>query len=100
MKALFVAGLAVGALIAPAMAADLPVKAPPPPLFSWTGLYIGGNAGWGTIRDEALPYCINSGGAAMGVGCPNVFGGRVRGDGFMAGGQAGYDWQIGRWVSV
>jgi hypothetical protein len=38
MKALFVAGLAVGALIAPAMAADFPVKAPPPPLFSWTGL--------------------------------------------------------------
>jgi outer membrane immunogenic protein len=80
MKTLLVAGLAFGALIAPAMAADLPVKAPPPPLFSSTGFYIGGNVGWG----EALPYCTNPGGAVMGVGCPDVFGGRVLGDGFVS----------------
>ena len=32
-------------------AADLPVKAPPvpvpPPVYDWTGLYVGGNFGWG-----------------------------------------------------
>jgi outer membrane immunogenic protein len=98
MKKLLVVGLAFGALIAPAMAADMPLKAPPPPLFSWTGFYIGANAGWGTVRDEALPYCINPAGVVMGNGCTNVFGGRVRGNGFIGGGQAGYNWQIGHWV--
>jgi hypothetical protein len=98
MKKLLLAGLAIGALIAPAMAADMPVKAPPPPLFSWTGFYIGANAGFATLRDEALPYCINPLGVVMGVACSDVFGGRVRGDGFLGGGQAGYNWQIGHWV--
>jgi outer membrane immunogenic protein len=98
MKTLVVAGLAFGALIAPATAADMPVKAPPPPLFSWSGFYIGGNVGWGTVRDESLPYCTSPAGVLMGLGCTDVFGGRVRGDGFIGGGQAGYNWQIGHWV--
>jgi outer membrane immunogenic protein len=43
--------VAMGALIAgPAMAADMPVKAPPAPVapaYSWTGFYIGGEVGGG-----------------------------------------------------
>jgi outer membrane immunogenic protein len=45
---------AIVAISIPASAADLPVKAPayvaPPPPFSWTGIYIGGDIGygWGT----------------------------------------------------
>jgi outer membrane immunogenic protein len=33
----------------PGLAADLPMKAPPmpQPVFTWTGLYVGGNVGWG-----------------------------------------------------
>jgi outer membrane immunogenic protein len=52
MKNLWVATVAFAALIAgPAMAADQRVKAPvykapPPPVFSWTGCYFGGNGGW------------------------------------------------------
>ncbi len=50
MKKLIVAGIALGVLAAPAVAADMHVKAPilkaPPPVFSWTGCYLGGNAGW------------------------------------------------------
>ena len=38
MKRLLLAGLAFSALITPAMAADMPIKAPPPPP-TWTGLY-------------------------------------------------------------
>jgi outer membrane immunogenic protein len=98
MKKLLVAGFAFGALIAPAGAADMPLKAPPPPVYSWTGFYIGANAGWGTVRDQALPFCVNQVGVAMGPGCAKIFGGRVRGDGFIGGGQAGYNWQIGHWV--
>ena len=65
MKNLVVAGLAMGALVAPAVAADMPVKAPPSALFSWTGFYIGANAGWGTLRDEDAPYCIDPAGVVM-----------------------------------
>ena len=45
MKRLLLAGLAFSALIMPAMAADMPIKAPPPPP-TWTGLYWGVNVGW------------------------------------------------------
>ena len=45
MKRLLLAGLAFSALIMPAMAADMPLKAPPPPP-TWTGLYWGVNVGW------------------------------------------------------
>src|SRR5206468_11445253 len=51
MKKLFLVSAALGALIAaPAMAADLRVKAPvyPPPVaYSWTGCYVGAHTGWG-----------------------------------------------------
>jgi hypothetical protein len=45
MKRLLLAGLAFSALIMPAMAADMPLKALPPPP-TWTGLYWGVNVGW------------------------------------------------------
>jgi outer membrane immunogenic protein len=45
----------VAALLAgPAFAADMPLKAPPPPAgFSWDGCYIGGNVGWAGDRPTA-----------------------------------------------
>lgn len=46
LKALFLSSVAVVALSAGANAADMAVKAiPPGPVWSWTGLYIGANAG-------------------------------------------------------
>jgi outer membrane immunogenic protein len=45
MKSLLLAGLTFSALIMPAMAADMPLKAPPPPPI-WTGFYWGVNVGW------------------------------------------------------
>jgi len=75
-----------------AMAADLPVKAPvapPPPVLSWTGCYIGANAGggWGAkdYFDPQAPIPEN-----------NLSGHRISGG--VAGGQAGCDYQFGRWV--
>ena len=54
--------LLIGSLVAlataggsAAMAADMPLKAPPPPVFSWTGCYVGieGGYAWGRSRDSA-----------------------------------------------
>src|SRR5262249_28215090 len=57
MKKLLLAGTAVGglALVETALAADLPVKAPPPmvaPAFTWTGWYLGGHVGGAAGQKE------------------------------------------------
>jgi outer membrane immunogenic protein len=55
MNKLTLTGVAMAALIsAPAIAADMPVKykAPPPPVYTWTGCYAGVAGGWlGNHRD-------------------------------------------------
>jgi outer membrane immunogenic protein len=58
MKKILLASAATIAFCASAMAADMPVKAPvykaPPPVFTWTGCYIGGNTGvgWKNVKAE------------------------------------------------
>jgi outer membrane immunogenic protein len=64
MKKLLLAGITGIALVAsaPADAADLrkpTYKAPPPvvapvPIFTWTGLYIGGNVGYGWSHTSTI----------------------------------------------
>ena len=56
MKRIALGILSVFALVGAASAADMPLKAPlvaPPPAFSWTGCYIGGNGG-GIKNDSTL----------------------------------------------
>ena len=55
------AAVSVATIAAPAMAADLPARSAPPvyippplPVFSWTGLYIGGQAGYAFGEDHAV----------------------------------------------
>jgi outer membrane immunogenic protein len=96
LKNASIAVAALGALFAgSAMAADMPVKAPvkaPPPVFDWTGFYIGGNVGYGWGHDDTD---INPGPT------PAVFVNLLpqnlatRPQGGFAGGQAGYNWQTG-----
>jgi outer membrane immunogenic protein len=88
--------LATGLLCGQALAADLPMPAPPPrapaayipvaPLFSWTGIYIGGNLGaaWnrGTVADPL--------GNSFTLPTSNAV--------FMGGGQVGGNWQMGALV--
>jgi outer membrane immunogenic protein len=84
------AGLLALGMAAPATAADMAVKAPPPAplpvIYNWTGFYIGGNGGWGQNRD-----CRRNVTNAVDLGCYDANGG-------VAGGQIGYRWQASSWV--
>ena len=92
---------ALAALTASAIAADLPSRrAPPPivavPVFTWTGFYIGGNAGYAfsTQRPAATNgiSAVTVGNVAAGFRPPFV---ALDQDGFTGGGQIGYNYQIG-----
>ena len=91
------------ALTAAASAADLPRRVPPPvftpvPVFTWTGFYVGVNAGYGfdansrNTTNYALPggSLINSPGTAGVVSVSN----RNNNDGFSGGAQIGYNYQF------
>src|SRR6187401_1328111 len=89
--AVSLAAITVGA--APASAADMAVKAPPPAplpvIYDWSGFYIGGNGGWGQSRN-----CwdfLDAAGVAFASGCRERSGGLI-------GGQIGYRWQASQWV--
>lgn len=93
MKNLFLASVALGALIGGgvANAADLPrYKAPPPmvaPYYNWTGIYFGGFVGtaWGHAdRTYVAP--------------PTTGNVNVRGAGVVAGLTVGANYQVGYWV--
>jgi outer membrane immunogenic protein len=90
-----------------AMAADMAVKAPPQPAavtYNWTGFYIGGNVGgaWNDSRDDVYPTGCFLTGVACGGGVANnplrSDSVRLSGSGFTGGGQAGYNWQAGKWL--
>jgi outer membrane immunogenic protein len=84
-----------------ASAADMPVKASPPQEIGpqdWTGLRIGVNLGFGSLRDSGSPYCYNPAGALNGIGCVVPFAATTSGTGILGGGQVGYNWQSGRLV--
>jgi outer membrane immunogenic protein len=82
-----------------AFAADLPSRAPPPvylpppPIFTWTGFYIGGQIGgaWGTGGSSFQAFD-----AVTGVSVENSFGGGNPG-GVIGGGHVGFDYQIPTW---
>jgi outer membrane immunogenic protein len=90
-----VLGLAGAALLfaGPALAADVgtPFKAPAyAPAFSWTGWYIGANAGFGS--GQSTDPIITTNFATNGF--PSL-----SPRGFVGGGQIGYDWQVNsNWV--
>lgn len=95
---LFMAGAQV------AYSADLPTKAPRAPLaapvWSWTGFYIGAHVGggWGTIESELagfpyVPMLESASYLGFGGGPFPIASGTV--NGFLGGGQIGYNFQSG-----
>jgi outer membrane immunogenic protein len=90
--------LAALALASPASAAGM-YWAPPGALWSWTGFYVGLNAGGGWTFDNGAPRCIDPNGVNNGPGCQIVPDNTTNGSGFIGGGQIGYNWQINpAWV--
>ena len=76
-------------LAGPVSAADMPLKAPAPPVnvFNWTGFYAGLNAGgsWGRARSDL---------AISGFATTVAVSDSVSPDGVVGGGQLGYNWQL------
>jgi outer membrane immunogenic protein len=109
MKRTVILGLGLLAIAtAPAIAADIPVKAPVrapvvAPAFSWTGFYIGVNAGYGwgsnTMNLRPSPDAISQAfwnPAFLAGAVPGAYG--LKPDGFIGGGQIGYNMQFGTWL--
>lgn len=93
-------------LATPVIAADMPAryaKAPPAmvsPAYNWSGFYVGVHAGYGFSEDDTV---VTTGQLTGNVA--NVAGGarpaqvRLDRDGFVGGGQIGYNWQLDpKWV--
>jgi outer membrane immunogenic protein len=93
-----VSSFLIAASLSAAGAADMPVKAapyaPPAPVYSWTGFYVGGfiGAGWGT--DSASLNTVTAAGVTVPIGLPLA---QVSNSGVLGGGQVGYNYQTG-WV--
>src|SRR6516165_8557878 len=91
MKKFVIAAAMALSLGTPVFAADMAVKAPPPPpvpMFSWTGFYIGGNIGgaWSNNRWNVVDPLFVTG---LGNNNNGVF---------IGGGQIGGNYQIGQFV--
>ena len=114
MKKLLTSFAAFTAMTAAAAAADLPRRAPPPvftpvPVFTWTGFYLGVNAGYAfdasnttgnTIVGVSPRNAIFAGPAGGNTGGVLAFPGNNGNDGFTGGGQIGYNYQFNPGNSV
>src|SRR5215469_10654102 len=100
MKKLAAAIAIAGIFGTPAFAADMAVKgpapAPAPAVYNWTGWYVGVNAGasMGSANTDYNVTPITVTGAVFGSTTPGFgFSDRTAPDGFIGGGQIGYNWQ-------
>jgi outer membrane immunogenic protein len=123
MSKLIAAGVVISiGMLSPALAADLPVKAKPVPVYSWSGWYGGVNAGYGW-QDNHAGYRGDAYGdpvTGLGDGAGTIFTDglaqisqqatavvnhqtyrqTLNTSGFIGGGQFGYNWQIDHtWVA-
>jgi outer membrane immunogenic protein len=123
MKKLLLSAVALAVVtVGPALAADLPRKAPryqpppPPPVLSWTGFYVGLNAGatWGcgsasntvtpTSVDLGFPHNGNLATTNAHLSAISAAGSFDHNNGcrdanFIGGGQIGYNWQFTNWLA-
>lgn len=94
IRKLLMASVGAVALTGPVLAADLPSRAPPPvyvppvPIFTWTGVYIGGQIGyaWGNLNHT------------WGDGLGDFGSFNNQANGVIGGAHVGYNLQLGQWV--
>lgn len=93
MKRALLAGVAALGTLSPALAADIPPAPPPvyrapvvapPVIYNWTGIYIGINGGYGWARHNFEQGALTSRSDTL--------------SGPLAGGQIGFNYQIGMFV--
>lgn len=106
MKKILLSSVALLGLTVAAGAADLPRRAAPPmfapiPVFTWTGFYVGVNAGyaWADRNSDDVVF-VPAGALAPGIPAVattvNTFGfGTGNDDGFTVGGTVGFNYQMG-----
>ncbi|MGH6856193.1 MAG: outer membrane protein [Methylocella sp.] len=96
-RQILLASVGAIAIAGSAFAADLPYRGPPPvylpppPIFSWTGLYLGGQIGyaWGSDPIDVVDF--------TGFSDPAFF--NTNPQGVIGGAHLGYNLQIGPWVA-
>lgn len=110
MKKLLLCGIAAGAIAitSSALAADMPLKAPPLPVWSWAGFYAGVNVGYGwasdptTLTDSTSTTLTRVDDAdtptpifiPLGTTTASAAGsGNIDPEGWLGGIQGGYNWQ-------
>jgi outer membrane immunogenic protein len=87
------------ALAGNVQAADMALKAPVVVApFSWTGIYLGINAGYGNNTSDGNQYCTNPVGVVGGTGCWTPNPSAVSPSGGFVGGQVGANYQTGMFV--
>jgi outer membrane immunogenic protein len=105
LKKLLLAGAALGVFAAPAMAADMALKAPAPYPYLWNGFYAGLNAGYADEQSTFTTAASYTPDVALGVvagvseGLAALSSGRIttnNGMGFIGGGQVGYNIQLSK----
>jgi outer membrane immunogenic protein len=91
------------AITGAANAADLPSRAPPPvyappaPIFTWTGLYVGAQVGYAWARENSVIY--NPGGPQGGLIAPAAsIPYSLDPQGVIGGAHVGYNLQVNQWV--
>jgi outer membrane immunogenic protein len=77
-----------------AVAADLPTRAPPPvyippvPIFTWTGIYVGGQIGYAWGNQNSVVFLPNG----------STLNGYSNNDGVIGGAHVGYNYQVNQFV--
>ena len=103
MKTVLVSAIALGAMAVTASAADMPARGPAvspapyvAPVFTWTGFYLGVNAGAGWHGNDNCPGLYNYPSGVIGTRL-NTFIPACNSDDttFTAGFQGGFNWQMG-----
>jgi outer membrane immunogenic protein len=96
IRKLALSTLSALALTDVASAADLAV-APPPPAFTWAGLYVGGQVGYGWGQDHGYLW-LNGPLGSVNVAPVYNAPGTVSPAGVIGGAHIGYNWQVNQFV--